>query len=182
MSTNKIDGKTAKRYAKALFDLTEHDQLDSVIDGLKEITEIWSNSAELREALTNPTYKTDEQISVAGDVAKLAKDSVSFVNFVKLLTENKRIGGIAEITDAFSTLVAELREILSLTITSAKEVSEGDKTALLEKVKGEFGSLATIYWEIDPGLIGGMIVRAGDKQLDGSVRGNLEKIRTELLN
>ena len=109
-----------------------------------------------------------------------------FGRFLVLVNENGRLSGISEISDAFSKLLMQLREELSVEVVTAGEVGELEKKEVLDKLSSfgsssDSSSLSTINWKTDSSLIGGAILRCGDKEIDGSVLGALNAAKNKLL-
>lgn len=174
-------GKIAKRYAAALFELCEPASLEAVRDALKEIAELWLQSDEFQDALRNPALTSDARIGILRDLAARYPQKQEILgNFLAVLLENRRLDELPMVASIFASMVAELRKMLSLEISSAFELSEGERTEIAAKVKADFGSLATIEWNTQPELIGGLRIKAGDKLLDHSIQGSLERMRSAL--
>ncbi len=177
-----VEGKVAKRYARALFELTAVPDLDRMNDGLKGIAAVFGESLELRHALLNPGVPLAERVAAAQDVARVAGgDVVTLQNFMGVLLENSRVELLAEIAKEFAALVAHVKKILALEVISAFPLSEGERQEIQARMQNDFGSLAALSWSVDPALVGGLVIKSGDRQLDGSVKGALERAREALL-
>lgn len=174
--------KVAKRYAAALFRSTNLSQAESSRDALNAVAAAWKNSKELRDAMNNPSVSVKDKVAATAAIAAQAKagDS-SFSNFLCLLAENGRLAGLPKVAEAFSGLVDEAKKLLSLEIFSAFPLAEDEKKSIAQQIEKDFGSMASISWTVDKDLIGGLLVKAGDKLLDSSVRGSLEKLQSSLL-
>ena len=176
------EGKVAKRYARALFELTAVPELDRTNDALKAVAGAFSESEELRHVLLNPGIPLVQRTAVAQDVARVAGGNVAILeNFVGVLLQNGRIELLGEIAKEFSALVAHVKKILALEVVSAFPLSDGERREIQERMQRDFGSLAALSWSVDPALVGGLVVKSGDLQLDGSVKGVLERARESLL-
>ena len=174
-------GIVAKRYAKALFELCEPASFDSVRKGLNTVAELWEQSTEFRAAVFNPTTSEEEKLLVMQDIAeKVLPANEKIKNFFSLLARNGRISDIKDISEVFSSLVDQAKELLSLEILSAFPLPDSEREEIQTRIQKDFGSMASITWSVDPELLGGLLVKAGDRQLDGSVRGSLEKLRIQL--
>ena len=175
------DPKVCKRYARALFELSEFPKLDEIRAVLLAFAAAWEENPTLRTALLNPAIPLGERESVLQQIsATLRNGDAQFANFLNLLLRNKRIHSVRQIATLFSNLIDELNKLLALEVTSARELSSEDRAAILAKVQKTCGSAATISWRIDKSILGGLTVKAGDKLLDGSVKGSLEKVRAQL--
>lgn len=173
--------KVAKRYAKALFELCEHTRLDAIRDQLRAFSQVWQSTAELREAVLNPAYPIKERLAAVAAVAgKTGVSDPKAINLISLLAENRRLGALGSIIEIFSGMIDELRRSLALTVTSAFPVSAEEAERVKDSVQTASGGLATVAWQVDPSLIGGLRIKIGDRILDTSIRNSLEKIRNEL--
>ena len=177
----KAEGKVAKRYAKALLELCAPADLESVRDALAEFTTLWTDNAHLRGAILNPAIPAKNRTAIVNDIAeKIRAGDKTFLSFLLLLVQNGRCNVLPEISRVFSTMIDELKKLLSLEITSAFEVPANEKGEVQSKIQSQYGAMASLTWKIDGNLLGGLLIRAGDKLLDSSVKGSLEKIRSRL--
>lgn len=175
-------GRIAKRYAKALFEATNPQGLEAMRDALIQLASIWSSTMEIRAAVLNPSLTAEVRQRVAGEIANAVKSGdKEFSNFISILVENKRAAAIPEIAQQFSAMFDELKAALSLEITSAFEVSSDERSKYEQKIRQDFGSLAKIEWKLDAELIGGMVIKSGDRLIDSSIKGSLQKMAAQLL-
>ncbi len=179
------EGKIARRYAKALFNLSVPAQIDTITDALKEFAEIWSSQPELRSVVLNPGVPEQQRLSVMSDVcARLKTPSENFTSFVHILLQNRRIDDIQQILEAYEKIVAEFKRMLSLEITSAFELADEEKQKISGQIRNRipenYAALISTQWKIDKQLIGGLVIRSGDHVFDGSLNGALERLGKQL--
>jgi len=178
----KADGKVAKRYARALFELTPVPEIDQVNGALAAFGGAVAESLEFRHALINPGIPLSQRIAAAHDVARAQGGTTqNFLNFIGVLLENGRIEEIGAITAEFAGMVAHLKGILALEIVSAFPLGDGERREIQERIQSDFGSAAALTWVVDPAIVGGLVVKSGDLRLDGSSRGALERARESLI-
>ena len=165
----------ARPYAKASF---------AVATDQKALAK-WSDMLSTLAAVT-----LDEKVSIVlGNPGLTASDKANFVNelcgeelneeakhLVNTLAENHRLSILAEIATQFDLLKAEQEGSVDVVITSAFELSAAHKTTLSEKLAVKLGREVSITTEIDTAIIGGVIIRANDLVIDGSVSGKLAKL------
>lgn len=101
-------------------------------------------------------------------------------NLVRLLAENRRLRLVPAIREHYEALRAEAEGRIDVTIFAAAEPDEALKTALVEAVARRLARKVSARWQVDPELIGGAVVRAGDTVIDGSIAGQLERLRHRL--
>ena len=188
MSTN--DEKVARRYARALFELCApfnsggHD-LASTRAALDTFARSWGLHTNFREAVLNPAIQLSQRLAAVQEHAKLiASTDPIFANFLVVLLENGRLGMISAISREFSLMVEAFQRVLALDITSALPLSEGEKNQIQSdiqaKVPSQFASMVSINWLVDAEILGGLRIKIGDKLLDSSIRGSLDRIERDL--
>lgn len=178
-----VSGKIAARYARALFELYQPDQVAEVKAALLIVSKALEDDEQLFGILQNPAVALGERrelLRSAALVARGSEDSI-FLDFFSLLLENHRLEAVDEIAREFERMVNRLGKILALKITSAFEINEVERSKILEDLKARFGAALTIEWYVDPSILGGLVIRSDDVLLDGSVLGGLEKLRTTTL-
>lgn len=179
----KTSEKIARRYARALFDLCTPAQMEDCRVALNSFAKVWKASTELREAVLNPAIPLGERAAVLKEISqKVAPGNQNIEGTLQLLFTKGRLVSIPEVALVFGRMVDEVKKLLALEIASAFPLSETEKGGVLAQVQKEFGGLASIHWITDSSLIGGMRVKAGDKLLDASVRGSLERMKQVLLS
>jgi len=133
---------------------------------------------ELREMLENP--EVDSRVK-ADVLARLAQGSdEETVNFVRLLAEKGRAGELPQIVDELDKLVAIEQRILDVELTTATELSDEEFGRILGRIEEASGRKVQATRQVDPDLIGGLVLQAGSMRLDASVRGRLQRLRHDL--
>lgn len=176
----KEEGKVATRYAKALFESLEQNQLDEMANDLSDFANIWQESIELRNALLNPAIALEDRIAVCRELLASSVHSELLGNFAAVLLENSRTTALPQIAQAFNKILANFKKSLALEITSAFPIEAQEQDEILAKIKSTCGALVSIEWQVDEALIGGLLIKAGDTVLDNSVRTSLAKIENTL--
>ncbi len=164
----------AKRYAKALFSVAdEEDAFDEYSKALKDFSDTFKASAEVRDGLTNPVYPLDVREKVMDYLVEKMGLSGVVRNFLNLVVQKKRAAVLPDIAEAFQGLVDERRNVCQGTVVSAMALSADlkDKVqATLEKITKKKVILSTA---VDPAIIGGIIAKVGDLVMDGSLKSQL---------
>jgi len=171
----------ARRYAKALFAVGKDEgKLDEYNDALQGLNEIFASDIGLADSLTNPLYPMDVREKVMeGIVASMGVDKV-MGNFLNLLVEKKRADVLPDIAEEFQIMVDEEKNVSHGTVVSAVELSkelQAKVQATLEKLTGKKVELTT---SVDPSIIGGVIAKVGDLELDGSIRTQLAGLKDSI--
>ena len=168
-----------RTYANALFEAAkDRGRLDVARDQLREFVDAVAEVAELRELLLNPQLDSADKVDALGAILADADELVR--NFLLLVAEKGRAAELQEIAREFESLVAAEEGVLDVELTTAIELSEDDATKLLDRIEQVSGRRLRATREVDPGLIGGFVLRAGSHRADASIRGRLERLRREL--
>ena len=145
---------------------------------LRELRDAIDGAEDLGALLENPEVDTLVKSRVLAQVADGFDELV--VNFVRLVAEKGRASELGEITDELDSLVAAEEQILDVELTTAHELSDEEFGRILGRIEQQSGRKVQATRQVDPDLIGGIVLQAGSMRLDASVRGRLERLRHEL--
>ena len=171
----------SKTYGDALFELAlEEDKLDILFEESKVIREVFLNNSELIKLLNHPKIDKDEKIKVMENIFT-ERASKDFVGFLTIIIKKERQNYIIEILDYFIAAVKEYKKIGVAYVTTAIELTKDKRKSVEEKL------LATTKYEqfemnftVDSSIIGGMIIRIGDRVVDSSIRTKLNELSKDL--
>ncbi len=171
--------KIAGRYATALLELSiEQNKVDQVLSDMKYLLEVNNETRDFQLLLDSPIVKGDKKIAIFEELfGQFEEVSTSFV---KLITNNGRESYLPTIAEAFDAQVKEHRGIVPITIISAVPLANSTKEIILEKVEKDVNGKLEVTELIDSSLIGGFIVRMGDKQIDASVASQFNDLKQRL--
>ncbi len=171
--------KIAGRYATALLELSiEQNKVDQVLADMKYLLEVNNETRDFQLLLDSPIVKGDKKIAIFEELfGQFEEVSTSFV---KLITNNGRESYLPTIAEAFDAQVKEHRGIVPITIISAVPLANSTKEIILEKVEKGVNGKLEVTELIDSSLIGGFIVRMGDKQIDASVASQFNDLKQRL--
>jgi F-type H+-transporting ATPase subunit delta len=169
----------AEVYARALFEAAkEHDVLDRVRDELGEFAEALEDNRSLQVFLFSPYFSSDEK---RDGVKKIVSDADErTVNFLELLAERHRMPAIFRIKREFDALWADENQLLPVTVTSAVELDEGLVEDIGKRIQEQTGRKVELSSNVDPDVLGGLMVRVGNVVLDSTVRNRLERLRKQV--
>ncbi len=169
----------ARPYAEAVFGRAqETDTLDLWSDMLGLLKEV-VRSPEISGLITNPKLSREMKLDFMLDIGG-GHISEECQNLLRLLVQNDRLAVIPEIAQHFEFLKRERQGVLQVHVKSAYVLNKAQETELADALKAKLGKDIEISSEKDPDLIGGVLIRAGDMVIDGSVRGQLHKLANEL--
>jgi F-type H+-transporting ATPase subunit delta len=171
----------ARPYAKALFELALEDQkLDAWSQALGMAAAVVADPR-VKKLLTSPHLTTDQLADLLIDICAKVLDAEG-QNFIRVLATNRRLGLLPEIDVIFEKLKAESEKVVDVTVTSAAPLSAEQQRSYTAALRKRLNSDVRLHCEVDPALVGGAILRADDLVIDGSLRGRLERLTTELLH
>jgi F-type H+-transporting ATPase subunit delta len=167
-------------YARALFGAAqEKGRLEPVRAQLAEVVEAAAQVPELRELLRNPQLDPRARAEALQELLEEGDEVLR--NFLLLLADKGRSSQLDEIAREFERLVAEEEGVIHAELTTAVALSDQEAGKLLERVEEASGRRIEATREVDPNLIGGIVLQVGSHRLDASVRGRLERLRRELV-
>lgn len=170
----------ARPYAKAAFELARDSQR------LKEWSEALNalaaaiQSPQLASLIGNPALAKADLADVLGKAvgSMLGAQGQSLA---RLLVENNRLSAAPQIAEQFAVLRAEAESRVDVEITSATAVPAEQQQKLVDAISKRLARTVSVTWNTDEALVAGAVIRAGDLVIDGSVKGELEKLRTALV-
>ena len=169
----------ARPYARAAFlAASEHEALDRWNSNLELAAQVALND-EVRGLIGNPRYTRDQVLGVFFDVGGERFDT-GFQSFLKTLGLYRRLELLPDILAQFEALRREAEDRVHVLVTSAHPVSDEEAERLRERLRQRFGQDIELQVEVDATLIGGAVIRARDEVIDGSVRGQLERLARQV--
>jgi F-type H+-transporting ATPase subunit delta len=169
----------AEVYARSLFEVAkEHDVLDRVHEELGEFAEAVSEDRSLQVFLFSPYFSSTEKREGIGKVVSDADERI--VNFLELLAERHRMPALFRIKREFDALWREENQLLPVTVTSAVELDEELVKEIGDRIQEQTGRKVELSSNVDPEVLGGLMVRVGNMVLDGTVRNRLERLRKQV--
>ncbi len=171
----------ARPYAKAMFELALAQQkLDASSQALALAAAVIGDEG-VRKLLTSPHVTTEQLadlvIGICGDTL-----DAEGKNFIRVLASNRRLGLLPEIAITFEKLKADAENAVEVTVTSAAPLNAEQQREYANALRQRLKREVRLHCEVDSALLGGAVLRADDLVIDGSMRGRLERLATELLN
>jgi F-type H+-transporting ATPase subunit delta len=168
-------------YSRALFDVAkEHDLLDRIREELNDFTDALEDEGnrELRLFFYSPYFSSGEKKDAVEKVVDGADER--FMNFLKLLAERHRIPVLPRIRRRFEDLWAEENQLLPVNVTAAVDLDDELVKGIGKRIEEQTGRKVEISSNVDPDVLGGLVLRVGNMVLDASVRNRLERIRKQV--
>ncbi|MEY4700600.1 MAG: hypothetical protein RL326_787 [Pseudomonadota bacterium] len=174
--------KVAKRYARALFEVSEPKDFDAVSAQLTTLSTLWNDSADFRQSMLNPSVSDALRIEVIDSlVAALGGwKHEPTKRTVHQLVSLRKAATLPSLAQIYSALVSEYRKSLSLEVTLAQPANDDVVANLKGRLSQALGGDVALTVTSDPALIGGLTIRLGDKLLDRSVAGTLQRMASQI--
>ncbi len=169
-----------EKYATAMIELAERqDMLDIINSNLYLVRDIFNSSPDLQEFIEHPLIEPGEKKDALQKIFSGAISDYS-MNLILLLADKNRLFILPYIADYYNKLLCEKRNIDTAEVITAIEIDENTINRVKEKLEKLFQKQFRINSKIDRDIIAGMIVKVGDKIIDGSIKLKLENMKKQL--
>ncbi|MEG0856108.1 MAG: F0F1 ATP synthase subunit delta [Terrisporobacter sp.] len=170
----------ANRYAEALFQLSEEENITKEIySELHDVVDTVKNNKDLENVLKSPLVSKGEKKEL---IEKIFSNKINnnLKNFLKILIEKGRITSLKAIELTFKQLLNDKHNIIEGTVLSAIPMEKIKVKELEEKLSKKYNKNVTLENKVDESILGGVLVRLGNTQIDGSVKTRLNNIKDQL--
>ncbi|MGN0351548.1 MAG: ATP synthase F1 subunit delta [Roseburia sp.] len=171
----------SKTYGDALFEIAlEENKFDLFLEEVKAVKTAMEENPDLFKLMTHPKVVKEEKIKVVENIFE-GKVSPELVGLIRMIVDKDHFDEIDSVFTYFIDQVKEYRNIGTAYVTSAVELSDAQKSAI-EKRLLETTKYVTfeIHYNVDAAIIGGLVIRIGDRVVDSSIRTKLNKLTREL--
>lgn len=169
---------TARRYAEAAFDVAGRDgDADRWVQELEEVASAIQRP-EVAAFFQNPDVSMDQKMnSLEGLFGHVRPHAL---NLLRILILRQRVHLLPTIVREFVAVKREAEGIAEAYVTVARPIEDSDRHAIAERLGELTGKRIEIHIDVDPSILGGVVVRIGDKLIDASVAGRLQRLRQEM--
>ena len=169
-------------YARAFADVVIAQRLDpaATLAEAQQIAGLTQESRELREVWDNPAIPTEQKRAVLDAIVQRARISKPVRNFVAVIIDHGRTRFLSEIVAQFSRELNHRLGFADAEITTVRELQADERSAMERDLQRVTGKRIHARYQLDRSLLGGAVVRVGSTVYDGSVKGQLERIRQQL--
>jgi F-type H+-transporting ATPase subunit delta len=169
----------AQVYARSLFEAAkERGNLDDVRDQLAQVSAAMGEDQNLQVFFFSPYFSTEEKKDGLRKAITGADELVA--NFLELLIENHRMPAIFRVRRVYDEMWAEENKLLPVQITSAVALDDKVTKEIAEDIGKRTGRKIDLATEVEPDILGGIVVRVGNSILDASIRNRLERLRKQV--
>lgn len=171
-----IDSTVAHRYAKSLIDLAlEQGSLEKAKEEMEFVLNTIRSSKDLQLMLKNPIVKSDKKVAILNQIFE-GKVGKVFTTFITLMAKKKREMYLESIAAAFIQQYKDHKNIITAVITTANGLDENLRKKVMQVVKDSVNSEVELVEKVNKDLIGGFVLRVGDKQVDASISRKLKNL------
>ena len=169
----------AEVYSRALFQAAEgQDKLDVVHEQVGAFADALESNRDLAVFFFSPYFSTEEKKDGLGKVLDGADELVR--NFLELLIEKHRVPAVYRIRRAYDARWEEANKLLPVEVTSAIELDPETVEQIGQKIGERTGRRVQLESTVDPDILGGIVVRVGDRIIDASIANRLESLRKQV--
>jgi F-type H+-transporting ATPase subunit delta len=172
-----IQASLSGRYATALFELARDAKtIDAVEASLATVRQALSDSPEFRALTTSPVLaRGDAAKAVAAAAGAMGLDATT-TKFLGVLAENRRLSALPAIIRAYRGLAAQHRGEMTAEVTSAHALTDEQVTNLRQALRQRVGREVSVDLNVDPSLLGGLVVKIGSQMIDSSIKTRLNTL------
>lgn len=174
----------ARRYAKALFAVaqvqSDKDAMAQYGGDLARLAGLLENAPELTKIFRNPIFGVEEKRGVIVKILEKVAPCAMVRNFCLLLADKNRLSFLPEISASYSTLLDSAQGVLRGKLVTAVRLSDVVQKNVVDKLQRESGQTVVLDYEVDQEIIGGLMLKIGDKILDASIRAQLQILKENI--
>ena len=166
----------AKRYASAIYDIAESsDKIGEIREALNILAENYNEDEEFKVFLLDPSIKYDEKVKyIHKSFDFISEDAFKIINY---LVKKGRVSLAEKIRDSYLKIYYEKNNKILVNATFTKELSDNQREALMKKLEEKYKKKIVLNLSVDEELIGGGIIKIGNKVIDGSIKSQIENIK-----
>ena len=168
-----IKSQVGRRYSKAIFEIAEEkNQVKEIYEMLNSAMVLYRTDKEFKNFIRNPLIDNEQKKSVLNEI--FGKDNSENLNILLYILDKGRINCIKHIVAEYLKIYYRKNRILDVKATFTKELTDEQKKKLIDKLSQKTGKEINLEIKIDKDILGGGIIRIGDKIIDGSIRRELD--------
>ena len=168
-----IKSQVGRRYSKAIFEIAEEkNQVKEIYEMLNSAMVLYRTDKEFKNFILNPLIDNEQKKSVLNEI--FGKDNSENLNILLYILDKGRMNCIKYIVAEYLKIYYRRNRILDVKATFTKELTDEQKKKLIDKLSQKTGKEINLEIKIDKNILGGGIIKIGDKIIDGSIRRELD--------
>jgi ATP synthase, F1 delta subunit len=166
------------RYASALYELSSNAKsVEKVLNDLDLLNHYIKQSKDFKLLLKSPLISSNEKLKIIEKILNNKDSNILTLNFVKVISKNRRFTNLPFIISRFKNINAEKRGEILADITSADKLSDNQEKEITQQLKKILGEKLILNFKIDKKIIGGLIIKVGSKMIDSSLVSKINKLK-----
>ena len=171
-----IKSQVGRRYSKAIFEIAEEkNQVKEIYEMLNSAMVLYRTDKEFKNFILNPLIDNEQKKSVLNEI--FGKDNSENLNILLYILDKGRMNCIKYIVAEYLKIYYRKNRILDVKATFTKELTDEQKKKLIDKLSQKTGKEINLEIKIDKDILGGGIIKIGDKIIDGSIRRELDNCK-----
>lgn len=172
---------TAKRYATAFFELAkEQSQLDATGRDMQTLSALIAEGGDIVDFMHNPTLRREAQAEALKAVAAHLKLSHATAQLLGTLALKRRLGLLPLVVASVQEMIAAHKGEITAYVTAAQALEQGQIDRIAAHLKKSLGVEVKVKLDVDPAIMGGLVIRVGSRLIDSSVKTKLERLHRAL--
>jgi F-type H+-transporting ATPase subunit delta len=169
------------RYARSLFDLCDSYKVIALVSKDLDCLEVaLENSSDMSRLVGSPVFSVYDQSNALGAIASSLKFSELVSNLLSVMSQNRRLSILGDMITAFKQMDADSRGEVSVVVVSADALTVAQEKELQDSLTNFAIKTVNLKVTVDPSLLGGLIVKIGSRQIDTSLRTQLNSLKLSL--
>ncbi len=171
----------AGRYATAVFELAqEQNAVEALEKDFAALKAMIRESDDMARLVRSPVFSREDQEKGMNAILHRMEAAPLTRRFVLLLADKRRLFSLVDIIGVYQALVARMRGEVRAAVTSARALNDAEVAELKAALKAKLGRDATLDTDVDPALLGGLVVKVGSRMIDSSLRTKLNGLRAAM--
>jgi F-type H+-transporting ATPase subunit delta len=171
----------SRRYAKALFAVgQEKGEIEAYGKDLAEMAGVLEESPELLRVFANPVFSPEQKKNILEGLFQKVEISQMVKNFMKLLADKGRLGKLPEISQYYQVLLDEAQGVVRGELTTAIDLDDAKQKSIKEQLEKQFEKSLVLDYQADENILGGVVLKVGDRVLDASLRAQLNILKENI--
>ena len=176
-----LDQGLAGRYATAVFELAQEERVTELVErDFAALRSMIGESEDLRRLVRAPVFSRDEQTKGMSAILERMQAAPLTRRFILTLVKRRRLFAITDIIRAYEARLGRQRGEVQAQVISARPLSDDEVDRLKAAIRAKLGRQARLTTQVDPGLLGGLVVQVGSRMIDSSLRSKLNALRVAM--
>ncbi len=173
----------AKRYARALFSIAKQQSKkdrDKIFQDLESLAKVLDSDLKLQRVFKNPIIKVEDKKEILKKILDKLGSGDIIINFCCLLADKNRLPILLDVYDYYRRLLDEEEGIVRGRLITAIDLKKNKRVDIIKSLEGKISKKLVLEFEQDKNILGGLVLKIGDRVYDASIRAQLERIKENI--